>query len=59
VPDLCQFLDGGWKVLLGVKQHSRPVFTVRNRGGGVICQKDIPDKVERSKNGKKRFFEKI
>jgi hypothetical protein len=39
VTELCQFLGEGWKVIIDVKQHSQPLFTVRNRGGGLILSK--------------------
>jgi hypothetical protein len=56
VSELCQFLGGGWKVILAIKQHSQPLFTVRNRGGEVIFSKKYTHvKVEGSK---KRFKKK-
>jgi transposase len=39
VTEICQFFGGGWKVIIAVKQHSQPIFTVWNTGGGVILSK--------------------
>jgi hypothetical protein len=36
VTELCQFVEGGWKVIFDVKQHSQPLLRVRNRGGELI-----------------------
>jgi hypothetical protein len=61
VTEFCQFLGGGWKVLLGVKQHSQSLLTctVRNRGGGVILSKKTSQINWRGpKKVKKRFLEK-
>jgi predicted enzyme related to lactoylglutathione lyase len=57
VTELCQFLGGGWKVIIAVKQHSQTLLAVRNKGGELISlKKDPPAIGERSKKGKKVFF---
>ncbi len=54
---LCQFLGGGWKVIIDVKQHSQPLLRVRNRGGELnLSKKDTTAEVERSKKRQKSGF---
>jgi hypothetical protein len=60
VTELCQFLGGGWKVIIDVKQHSQPLLRVRNRGGELILSKKTPQlKWRGAKKGKKAVFEKF
>jgi hypothetical protein len=42
VTELCQFLGGDRKIIIAVEQHSQPLLTIRNRGGGLFCQKSHP-----------------
>jgi hypothetical protein len=57
VMELCQFLGGGWKVIIDVKQHSQPLLRVRNRGGELILSKKTPQlKWRGAKKGKKAVF---
>jgi hypothetical protein len=60
VTELPQFLHGGWKVLLAVKQYYQPLYTVRNRGGGVILSKKTSQlKWRGPKKTKKGFYDKF
>ncbi len=54
--ELPQFLHGGWKVLLAVKQYYQPLYTVRNRGGGVILSKKTSQLKWRGPKKKTRVF---
>jgi hypothetical protein len=57
VTELCQFLGGGWKVTIDVKQHSQPLLKVRNKGGELILSKKTPQLKQRGpKKGKKSGF---
>jgi hypothetical protein len=57
VTELCQFLGGGWKVIIDVKQHSQPLLRLRNRGGELILSKKTPQLQWRgAKKGKKSGF---
>jgi hypothetical protein len=57
VTELCQFLGGGWKVIIDVKQHSQPLLRVRNKGEEVILSKKTPQLKRRGpKKGNKAFF---
>jgi hypothetical protein len=60
VAELCQFLGGSWKVIHNIQQLSQLLWTVNNRGSGLILsKKNIPAEVEGSKKRQKKgFFEK-
>ncbi len=58
--ELCQFLGEGWKVIIAVKQHYKPLLTVRNRGGELILSKKTPQlKWRGPKKAKKQFFNNL
>jgi hypothetical protein len=50
-------LYGGWKVIIDVKQHSKPLLTIRNRGEELILSKKKTQLKWRGlKIGKKSVF---
>jgi hypothetical protein len=57
VTELCQFLGGGWKVTIVVKQHSQPLLRVRNKGEELIFSKKTPQLKQRGP--KKGFLKKF
>jgi hypothetical protein len=55
--EFCQFLGGGWEVIIAVQQHSQSLHTVSDRGGGLILSKKTPQLMWRGpKKAKKRFL---
>jgi hypothetical protein len=59
--ELCRFLGGGWKVIYSFQQLSQPLFTVHNKGGGLILSKKKTSQLKWKgpKKGKKAFLYKL
>ncbi len=53
--EFCQFLGESWKVIINIQQLSQLLYTVNNRGWGLILSKNIPAEVEGSKKTQKNW----
>ncbi len=58
--ELCQFLGGSWKIIYNIQQLSQFLWTVNNRGSGLILSKNTSQlKWKGPKKEKKAVFWKI
>jgi hypothetical protein len=54
--ELCQLLGGGCKVIIAVKQHPQPLYTVRNKGRGLILYKKTSQLKWKGPNNAKKML---